>query len=444
MSPRRRRLFLPYEVVRLFTGGEPIMNYKGRKDVVAIRWCGKDYKLNIKDYKLVEKICDEIVNDWAVQERNVAEFLSPKVVLKIHDMAAKRIAKNRGDDGNKKKRGILMLKEASGCGYWRMVQPTRYMELPGYFVDISAAQVEFDQCLEYDTIFVQRLFEWEQYYLLEKLKKAGRRVIYDLDDDFFCIPDHNPASRVIGKDQQFACRAIMRIADVITTTTEHLARRIRAELEEDGKEADIRVIPNALDPTEPWLPTEKTGSPDGNLRIFWQGSKSHEEDWNECINAIDTMMGEFSNLRLVILGYLPTCLQQRAGNPLYQGRIEYMPMQKPETYQEIIKHIRADAGIAPLADDMFNNGKSPLKVVENALIGVPTVASDCDPYSSVIEDGENGYLAADQEEWEDCLRRLLSYAEERREMVANARRLVDEQFNINKVAKQWQQALTGK
>jgi glycosyltransferase involved in cell wall biosynthesis len=430
-------------VVRLLTGGEPIFNYEKRKDVVGVRWCGKEYKLHKNDFDLANKIATELMDEWLEPERGVAELLSPSTILKMHDMAAKRIAKNRTDDGKKKKRGILMLKETSGCGWWRMVHPANHMNLPGHFVDICASAVEFDQLIEYDIIYVQRLFEWEDFYTLQKLKKAGKRIIYDMDDDFFQFPDHNPGAKIVGKDQQFAARECLRIADVVTTTTPFLAQRIRAELEEDGPAKEIRVIPNALDPTEPWLPTDQTGSPDGNLRIFWQGSATHALDWHECINAIDTMMTEFTNLRLVILGFLPPVLQERVNTPLYQGRIEFMPMQNTETYFQIIKHIRADAGIAPLSNEPFNLSKSPIKVIENALIGMPTVASDVEPYSAIIDDDVNGYLAEDQEEWEDCLRKLLTDAQLRKGMVAEARKMVNEDFNIKNTAKEWEKVLVG-
>jgi glycosyltransferase involved in cell wall biosynthesis len=429
-------------VVRLLTGGEPIRDYRGRKDVVAIRWNGKDFKLNVKDYDFAEKIANELMDEWAIPERTMADFLSPETILKFHDMAAKRIAKNRGDDGKKKKKGILMLKDTGGSGWWRMVNPTRYMDLKGYFVDISASAVEFDQCLEYDVIFVQRRHEWEDYYMLEKLKKARRRIVYDLDDDIFQIPDHNPSSKVMGRDQQFAARACMRLADVVTVSTEVLKSRVLAELGEDADNADVRVIPNALDPTEPWLPTDETGSPDGNLRLFWQGSATHAEDWHECIEAIDTMMGEFPNLRLMILGFLPPVIAERAESELYKGRIEFMGFSQPESYFELIKHVRADVGVAPLTDEAFNHGKSAIKVIENSLIGIPSVASNCEPYSSVVEHGVTGYLAKNQREWEACLRELLMNADRRKKMVQQSREQVDDEFNINTVVELWEDALT--
>ena len=443
MSPRRRRLFLPYYVVRLFTGGEPINNYQGRKDVVGIRWCGKDYQLHVNDFELANMIANEIMDEWATPERTMAEFLSPYTILKVHDMAAKRIAKNRTDDGKgKKKRGICMLKDTGGSGFWRMVLPASHMELPGHFIDISAAAVEFDQLLEYDIIAVQRLHEWDAFHLLEKLKKARKRVVYDIDDDLYCLPDHNPSSRIFGKDQQFALRACMRIADVVTTTTELLANRMRAELPECDPDKFV-VIPNALDPDDRWMETENTGSPDGNLRIFWQGSKTHDRDWGECIEAIDTMMAEFDNLRLMILGHLPVVIQERANTPLYKGRIEFMGFSDPETYFELIKHVRADAGVAPLTDEQFNAGKSAIKVVENALIGIPTVASDCEPFSSVIDDGETGLLATTKGDWEVSLRSLLTDADRRKKMVGKARELVREEYNIKTVVKEWEAALIG-
>ena len=438
MSPRRRRLFLPYHVVRILTGGEPIPNYNGRKDVTAIRWCGKDYKLNVKDFELAEKIATEVMDEWAIPQRKMADFLSPDSILKIHDIAAKRIATNRNDDGTKKKRGILMLKDTGGCGWWRMVQPARYMDLPGHFCDISASQVEFDQLLDYDVIMVQRLHEWENYYILQKLKKAGKRIIYDIDDDLFNIPEHNAASEIIGKDQQFAIKACLELADVITVSTEVLRDRLREELDGDQ---DIEVIPNALDPTEGWFPLDETGSPDGNLRLFWQGSSTHALDWEVCIDAVDTMMKEFSNLRIMILGFLPPVLQERANTPLYKGRIEFMGFSDPETYFQMTKHVRADVGVAPLVNDKFNESKSPIKFVENALMGIPTVASNVPAYSGAISQGLNGYLAETTKAWEDFMRKLLKDADGRKKMVKHARATVEEHYNINKVVEIWEDVL---
>lgn len=439
LSPRSRKIHLPYHVVRILTGGNPITPYKGDGDVVAINWCGEDYILNKKDFDFVMKISNEMFEEFILPERDMGKIFSIDYVLKLHNYAARRIAMNCDENGDRKKLGILMLRDNSGSGWWRMTNPAKYLDLEGYFVDVINYGLSFERCLDYEIIYVQRTHSWNEYHLLTRLKEAGKKIVYDLDDDLFSIPPSNPASNYIGIDEQLAARACMNIADVITTTTEVLRGRIEEEV---GVEKDIRIIPNSLDSDDGWNSLNEIGSPDGNLRLFWQGGESHSEDWHECISAIDAMMQKYPNLILMVLGYLPPVLMERSKLPLYKGRIQYMGFSNAESYFELIKHIRADVGIAPLKDDLFNKSKSPIKYIEYSLIGIPTIASNVSPYSSVIEDGLNGYLCSEND-WEQKLDELLSDADLRKSFVLNARDLVDDSFNIYDVIEDLEEALVG-
>jgi glycosyltransferase involved in cell wall biosynthesis len=82
---------------------------------------------------------------------------------------------------------------------------------------------------------------------------------------------------------------------------------------------------------------------------------------------------------------------------------------------------QVDINIAPLVDNPQRRAKSPVKYLEAALVGVPTVASRLDPYQNDIADGTTGLLAATNEEWVDCLTRLKEGAGLRRRMGEAAR-----------------------
>jgi glycosyltransferase involved in cell wall biosynthesis len=299
--------------------------------------------------------------------------------------------------------------------------------------------MKFEELLEYDTIYVQRLHSWESYYVLKNLKKAGRRIVYDMDDDIFSLTPDNPAFHVISRDNQQAAVACMNLADVVTTTTQVLANRLVQVLEQD---VEMVVIPNALDTDDGWFPTERTGSLDGNKRIFWQGSATHGKDWEVCIEAIDRLMQEHFNVHLIILGFLPPVVIERLGLQHWSKRVQHLGFNDSETYFKLIHHIKADVGIAPLAPQGFNEAKSPIKWLEYTCIGMPTVASDMEPYSSVIEDGVTGYLVPpDTDAWYGRLKECLEKPVEHKQLIVDARKEAKEYFDIKTVASVWNAVL---
>ena len=152
-------------------------------------------------------------------------------------------------------------------------------------------------------------------------------------------------------------------------------------------------------------------------------------------------MREMENVRLTILGFLPPVVIDMVQRNNWQGRVEYMGFSEPETYYQMVKCIRVDVGIAPLIDNRFNAAKSELKFLENTVIGMPTIASNVEPYQ-VIEDGKNGMLAREEGQWYFALKAmLLDNPKIRRSMLVEARKTVVEKFDIRKTALQWAEAL---
>jgi len=428
MTPEERKREMPYLVSWLAAGAVVHYPYREQKDVVALELDGDFREMNLKDWEEVEKIYEKVLC------AGMGTSLSGRDILRCHYLAGKFMEK-----AEKPLKSMVMLKDRSGAGYWRMVMPANHMEkcFDGT-IDVTSAEVTFDSLLEYDTVFVQRLHDWESYYIIEKLKKAGKKVVYDIDDDIFSLTPDNPAFHVIGRDNQIAARETMKLADVVTTTTDILASRLKQVT--DGAVEPV-VIPNAMNP-EGWLPTELTGSPDEWQRVFWQGSATHEADWEVCIEGLNAVMSERDNVRVVILGCLPQAIQQIVHLPHWQGKVEYMGFSDTETYFQIVKHLKAEVGLAPLVNNTFNQAKSPIKWMENTLIGMPTVASAMQPYSDVIVDGVNGRLVSDDPvEWQKAIEMYLDSSEARITAIGESRKVVAERFDVRKTAQKWKSIL---
>ena len=68
---------------------------------------------------------------------------------------------------------------------------------------------------------------------------------------------------------------------------------------------------------------------------------------------------------------------------------------------------RFDVGIMPLSESRWAQGKCSLKLLQYMGVGVAAVSSPVGSVCDVIRDGDNGFLAATTQEWEEKLDRLL-------------------------------------
>jgi glycosyltransferase involved in cell wall biosynthesis len=66
-----------------------------------------------------------------------------------------------------------------------------------------------------------------------------------------------------------------------------------------------------------------------------------------------------------------------------------------------------DIGIMPLANTEFERGKCGFKLIQYMGVGVPVVCSPVGINSTIVQDGQNGFLANSAEEWFDKLSLLI-------------------------------------
>ena len=66
-----------------------------------------------------------------------------------------------------------------------------------------------------------------------------------------------------------------------------------------------------------------------------------------------------------------------------------------------------DIGIMPLPDDEWSRGKCGQKALQYMALGIPAVCSPVGANSTIIQDGENGLLAATEDQWIEKLTQLL-------------------------------------
>lgn len=104
----------------------------------------------------------------------------------------------------------------------------------------------------------------------------------------------------------------------------------------------------------------------------------------------------------------------------------------PET--EITDLRRFDIGIMPMPDDQWARGKCAMKALLYMAMGIPTICSAVGMNVEVIQHGENGLLAANDEEWLACLQRLIDDAELRQRLGAAGRQTIEDRYSMKRCA----------
>ena len=95
-----------------------------------------------------------------------------------------------------------------------------------------------------------------------------------------------------------------------------------------------------------------------------------------------------------------------------------------------------DIGIMPLTDGPFERGKCGYKLIQYMACGLPVVASPIGINRELVTHGINGFLADTYQEWEEALSTLLSDEGLRKQMGREGRRIVEDKYNLQKIAPQ--------
>jgi glycosyltransferase involved in cell wall biosynthesis len=95
---------------------------------------------------------------------------------------------------------------------------------------------------------------------------------------------------------------------------------------------------------------------------------------------------------------------------------------------------RFDVGIMPLTDGPFEKGKCGYKLIQYGAAAKPVIASPVGANRTIVQDGVNGFLAADDREWIDYLELLYQNPGLRRSMGAAGRAVVEHSFSLQAIA----------
>lgn len=136
--------------------------------------------------------------------------------------------------------------------------------------------------------------------------------------------------------------------------------------------------------------------------LYASGSNTHQEDFAEALSGIFSFLSKNKESKLSILGFCPFNLKDIWSE--ISDQVVIYPKVKHKDLLEV--HSRFDVAIAPLKLNEFTEGKSALKFVHAASLGIPCLATPSEPFRSAMAQEFSELLVRDND-WEKSLTMLI-------------------------------------
>jgi Flp pilus assembly protein TadD len=225
--------------------------------------------------------------------------------------------------------------------------------------------------------------------------QADKRFVVDIDQDYHAMPEDHPAYAQFGQGNATAMKALkimLQEAEWVSAPSSVLAERMAPFAKA------VKVILPMWDQENPLWNKSKTKRTPFNLG--WIGTMADRADLITIKSTLEDCIKNIPQAQLVIAG-------DSAAYELFDGISEsrrlFLPAANPEDIPYVLSQF--DILLIPFRDNLFNQAKSDLALLEAGVLRIPWVAT---PIQSYKEWGEGGIFAETAEEWCEAITRLVN------------------------------------
>lgn len=257
-----------------------------------------------------------------------------------------------------------------GCGNYRVIKPFSALKESGMadgMMSIGLLQVPDLERLDPDVIVLQRQIGDERLDAMRRIKKFSRAfTIYELDDYLPNLPLKSVHRPQMPKDILKSLRKGLSFVDRFTVSTAPLAEAFA------GLHRDIRVVENRL-PVDWWSGLSSKRQRGKKPRVGWAGGVSHTGDLELITDVVKELAGE---VEWVFMGMCPEIIRPYV-HEMHAGVAI-------DLYPAALASLDLDLALAPVEQNLFNECKSNLRLLEYGACGFPVVCSDLVCYQGVL------------------------------------------------------------
>lgn len=281
-----------------------------------------------------------------------------------------------------------------------------------------------------DIVIPIRSCEEIEKIIISEAKKAGRYLIYFLDDDLLNIPSDSLSA---GYFNQATIRdniqANITMCNMLWTTNKNIKNKYSEYI-------DIGVVINVpVEKDEVYLINKLTSETNDfrKVKIGFAGSKDHGAFVQSILSdVIQELLRDYGDsIEVEFFGCKPKFLESNKD-------IIYIPyVNNYSDYKQIIRDRKWDIGLAPLKDTAFHRCKYFNKYIEYSSLGISGVYSNVEPFNFIVKNYYNGIVVENTPHaWKEAILELVTNNVLRRQIVIDSQSQLREQFDIERIARE--------
>ena len=267
--------------------------------------------------------------------------------------------------------------------------------------------------------------------IIDSVHARGGLMLVDTDDLIFDTqafqwidsPDFSdPVRAALYQENMRRHRRTMEKSDAVLASTHFLAERARGL----GKPCLVHRNAFSMELSALSQAAYEKRRADGKGVVigYASGTLTHNQDFALVRPALIQILERFPQAELWLLGAIDGGVEWGGA----ESRVRRIPLVPWRKLPDLLAQL--DINLAPLVmDNPFSQSKSEIKFMEAGLVGVPTIASPTAAFRHAIRPGENGLLAADENEWKDNLANLVADPLRRQALGEAARRHVLDEYS---------------
>ena len=273
----------------------------------------------------------------------------------------------------------------------------------------------------YDAVFLHReYFPFLTPFFERIVSRLNKNVIFDFDDAIYCRPTYNRNWRDLLRNPERVSR-ICQMSSCTVVGNEYL--RNYASM---YSKCTV-VIPTVFDIGG--IKNRCQRPKNNKIVIGWIGS------WHTVYSllSVTSVLKRLSSSHDFVLKIVG---QENIYDININGvAIDYQ-IGRWDT-RSIVEYIMSfDIGIMPLIDSEWERGKCGFKLLQYLTCGIPAVASPVGVNRDIINDGINGFLAANEDEWVSRLALLIERKDLRDQLGEEGRKDAEARYSPGEIAVQ--------
>lgn len=273
---------------------------------------------------------------------------------------------------------------------------------------------------KYDVVFIQKGILSTNFRGFDRLVERFHRLVFDLDDSIYgrSLVEFSWSFLRRLQDSEQAAKLSSLARSVITGNAYLKECALRYN-------RNVEVIPTPVD-TKRFCPDgERLKRSSKEIVIGWIGIGA-AIGWVGSLAKVFQELSRRYPLRVKLI--------TRPGREPFDlpgTRFEI----KRWSYETEVQEMRDfDIGVMPLPETEWSKGKCSLKLLQYMAMGLPSISSRVGMNCEVVEEGVDGFLANDPDEWIQKLSRLIEDPSLREKMGEKAREKVERRYSLDRTA----------